>query len=112
MIVTLPKFGINVNVATPAAYPFDSDIKQFAKEYKEVMFTNSPQEAVKDADMIVTDTWVSMGQESEVKARLENFKGWQITEESAKGAKPDWKFMHCLPRKPYEVDDQVNCNLR
>ena len=50
-----------------------------------------------------------MGQEAEKAERLKAFKGYQITEALRKegGAKPDWKFMHCLPRKPDEVDDEV-----
>lgn len=50
-----------------------------------------------------------MGQEEESKKRLQDFAGFQITEAMAKkgGAKPGWKFMHCLPRHEYEVDDEV-----
>ncbi|KAF2968497.1 hypothetical protein GQX73_g5082 [Xylaria multiplex] len=68
-----------------------------------------PEEAVKDADVIVTDTWVSMGQEEETQKRLKAFSGFRVTDELAKrgGAKPDWKFMHCLPRHPEEVSDEV-----
>lgn len=71
--------------------------------------TNSPKEALYNADYVVTDTWISMGQEQEKAARLKAFEGYQITNamvESA-GARADWKFMHCLPRKPEEVDDEV-----
>jgi ornithine carbamoyltransferase len=68
-----------------------------------------PEEAVKDANVIVTDTWVSMGQEEETQKRLKAFAGYQVTDELAKrgGAKSDWKFMHCLPRHPEEVSDAV-----
>lgn len=50
-----------------------------------------------------------MGQEAEKAERLEAFKGYQITEAMCKegGANPNWKFMHCLPRKEHEVDDEV-----
>lgn len=50
-----------------------------------------------------------MGQEAEKEERLEAFKGYQVTEALCRegGAKPDWKFMHCLPRKAEEVDDEV-----
>jgi ornithine carbamoyltransferase len=50
-----------------------------------------------------------MGQESEKAQRLKDFAGYQVTSEMAKrgGAKKDWKFMHCLPRKPEEVSDEV-----
>jgi ornithine carbamoyltransferase len=50
-----------------------------------------------------------MGQEEEKAKRLQEFEGYQVTMDLAKrgGAKPDWTFMHCLPRKPEEVDDEV-----
>ena len=64
---------------------------------------------MRDADIIVTDTWVSMGQEEEGARRLRDFAGFQVTEELARrgGARPGWKFMHCLPRHPEEVADEV-----
>ncbi|KAK9463163.1 Aspartate/ornithine carbamoyltransferase [Lipomyces oligophaga] len=108
------KSGISVSVATPADYPVDSAI--FANVYEAahasgatVSVGHSPELAVRDADIIVTDTWVSMGQEAEKAHRLQQFAGFQITSELAArgGAKPDWRFMHCLPRKPEEVSDEV-----
>lgn len=74
-----------------------------------ITFTNTPAEAIANADIIVTDTWISMGQEEESKARLEAFTGYQLTNEliEGSGAKPDWKFMHCLPRHQDEVNDEV-----
>jgi len=51
---------------------------------------------------------ISMGEEASKEQRLRDFAGFQVTEELCKGvAKPDWKFMHCLPRKSNEVDDEV-----
>jgi ornithine carbamoyltransferase len=51
---------------------------------------------------------ISMGEEASKEQRLRDFAGFQVTEELCKGvAKPDWKFMHCLPRKSNEVDDDV-----
>jgi ornithine carbamoyltransferase len=54
-----------------------------------------------------------MGQEAEKAQRLKDFDGYQVTEEmAARGlAKKNWKFMHCLPRKPEEVSDEVNVNI-
>lgn len=71
--------------------------------------THNPLEAVHGADILVTDTWVSMGQEHEKAARLAAFQGFQITNELAErgGAKEGWRFMHCLPRKKEEVSDEV-----
>ena len=66
-----------------------------------------PEEAVKDAHIIVTDTWISMGQEEEKEKRLKAFKGYQVTMDMAKNADKNWVFLHCLPRKKEEVDDEV-----
>jgi len=75
-------------------------------------WTDDPKEAVHNADVVVTDTWISMGQEAEKADRLKAFQGFQVTEELCKagGAKPNWKFLHSLPRKADlsgEVDDEV-----
>ncbi|KAI8459096.1 ornithine carbamoyltransferase, partial [Phakopsora pachyrhizi] len=119
MIVSYPRLGINLKIATPQNYCLDSRVMDRIKSGMhteddhhrggELFHCNDPLQAIKDADVIVTDTWISMGQESEVKKRLEDFKGFQITEElSQKGqAKAGWKFMHCLPRHEQEVDNEV-----
>lgn len=109
------KLGVNISVATPKGYEIPESkralIKSASKgDGKRSLFeTNVPEEAVKDADILVTDTWVSMGQEEETQNRLKAFAGFQITPEMAErgGAKKDWKFMHCLPRHQEEVSDAV-----
>ncbi len=110
------KLGINLAVATPKHYEIPAHIKEVisdagaqAKTGAKLMETNVPEEAVKDADILVTDTWISMGQEEEKAKRLKDFRNFRITLDMAKkgGAKPDWKFMHCLPRHQEEVNDQV-----
>ncbi|KAJ3290080.1 ornithine carbamoyltransferase [Borealophlyctis nickersoniae] len=116
LLVTLPRIGASLSVATPEGYDCDADVVEFAKEHATggergtIEFTRDPAVAVKGADVIVTDTWISMGQESQKEQKLKDFKGYKVTEAMAKGAKPDWKFMHCLPRKHEEVDDQVFYN--
>jgi ornithine carbamoyltransferase len=112
MLVTYPRLGLRLRIATPKGYPIAEDVLQFAQNSSPVgsiFSTMNPKEAVEGADVIVTDTWVSMGQESEKQKRLDEFRGFQVTEQLAidGGARPNWKFMHCLPRKPYEVDDEV-----
>ena len=74
-----------------------------------IVGSRDPLEAVRGAHAIVTDTWVSMGQEAAEAARKAAFKGYQVTHEMARrgGAREDWCFLHCLPRKPEEVDDAV-----
>lgn len=108
--------GVDITVASPKGYGIPEAMKQRiisagngVEAYGKLYETTIPEEAVKDADIIVTDTWVSMGQESEQKERLQAFSGFQITEELAKrgGAKEDWKFMHCMPRHKEEVSDEI-----
>ncbi|KAI8922606.1 mitochondrial ornithine carbamoyltransferase [Entophlyctis helioformis] len=127
MLVSYPRLGIDVSVACPRGYNIAPDVLAHAKtnsrtgaaqqshpafDLGRIELFDNPRDAVKDADVIVTDTWVSMGQEGEKATRLKDFNGFQVTEKLAKqgGAKPGWKFMHCLPRKAEEVDDEVFYN--
>lgn len=106
------KLGVDISVASPKGYGIPDSMKKHilsaggAGKLKE---TTVPEEAIKGADILVTDTWVSMGQEAEAKKRMKAFEGFQITNELAKrgGAKEGWKFMHCLPRHQEEVHDEV-----
>ncbi|MDP4096480.1 ornithine carbamoyltransferase [Paenibacillus sp. P96] len=96
------KLGMHVSVASPAGYEPDKNVvaecKEIAKETgSEIVVTASPQEAVKDADVIYTDVWASMGFEEEQKQREAAFASYQVNEELVKLAKPDYLFMHCLP---------------
>ncbi|KAL9617161.1 MAG: hypothetical protein Q9160_008015 [Pyrenula sp. 1 TL-2023] len=110
------KMGVTVNVATPRGYGIPEHMqtiidsaRQGAPSPGTINSTYEPLEAVKNADIIVTDTWVSMGQEAEKAKRLNDFRGFQVTKEMAErgGAKEGWKFMHCLPRHSEEVSDEV-----
>lgn len=110
------KLGVNLAVATPKGYEIPAEMKDIieqsgsdARIQGQLSETNVPEEAVKDADLLVTDTWVSMGQEEDKAKRLRDFEGFQITSQLAErgGAKPEWKFMHCLPRHLDEVSDEV-----
>ena len=108
------KLGVDISVATPKGYEIPSFMRDIitsaAPSGKSTLSeTTVPEEAVKNADIVVTDTWVSMGQEEEKKKRLADFAGFQVTKELMQrgGAKEGWKFMHCLPRKPEEVSDEV-----
>jgi ornithine carbamoyltransferase len=110
------KLGVNISVASPEGYTIPATMREIIQSATSGVSspgsffeTNVPEEAIKDADILVTDTWTSMGQEEEHTKRLKAFAGYQITNDLAKrgGAKPDWKFMHCLPRHPEEVADEV-----
>ncbi|KAJ3411297.1 ornithine carbamoyltransferase [Chytridiales sp. JEL 0842] len=121
LLLTLPRLGVSMRVATPQKYPVDPSIQSYAASLQPesehwqpgtVVYTSQPAEACKGANVIITDTWISMGQEAEKLQRLKDFAGFKVTESLAKtgGAKEDWKFMHCLPRKQEEVDDEVFYN--
>ena len=110
------KMGIDISVASPTGYGIPDSMRQVihgaaagVSSAGRLTETTVPEEAVRDADILVTDTWVSMGQEVETQKRLKAFAGFQITNDMAKrgGAKEGWKFMHCLPRHPEEVADEV-----
>ncbi|KAK8166044.1 mitochondrial ornithine carbamoyltransferase [Phyllosticta citribraziliensis] len=111
------KLGVDLAVATPKGYEIPSSMRDQIAEAAagpgsgggRLFETTSPSEAVAGADVLVTDTWVSMGQEAEAKKKMAEFAGFQITEAMGceGGAKDNWKFMHCLPRHPEEVADEV-----
>ncbi|KAI9140977.1 ornithine carbamoyltransferase, mitochondrial-like protein [Paraphysoderma sedebokerense] len=114
LLIAGSKLGVNISVATPEGYEPLEDVvntaKSFAAESGSTLeLVEDPFKAVKDANVIVTDTWISMGQETQKSNRVKAFKDFKVTEELAKkgGARPDWKFMHCLPRKQEEVNDEV-----
>lgn len=117
MLVTYPRLGHSLRVATPKdpKYAPPPAVLARVKELgcdKGIVFTHDPKEAVRKADIVMTDTWISMGQEAEKAKRLAAFRGFQVTEELCKGANPNWVFMHCLPRKPEEVSDEVRSARR
>ncbi|MEH7482278.1 ornithine carbamoyltransferase [Neobacillus drentensis] len=96
------KVGMDISIASPPGYLPDGKITEKAiKVGKQtgckLVITNDPLEAVKDADVIVTDVWTSMGQEEETSKRLEAFHGFQVNNELCKNAKEDYIFLHCLP---------------
>lgn len=110
------KTGVDIAVASPKGYGIPDNMRQLitsaasgVQSPGKLSETTVPEEAIKNADILVTDTWISMGQEAEKQKRLQAFAGYQITNELAKrgGAKDGWKFMHCLPRHPEEVADEV-----
>ncbi|KAA0146028.1 hypothetical protein FNF29_08296 [Cafeteria roenbergensis] len=114
LLAVAPRLGMHVSVATPAGYECAEEPLRQGAEYAtaagtELLLTTDPLKAVAGSDFIATDTWVSMGQEDEKASRLAAFSGYQVTEAMAAegGASNDWAFLHCLPRKPEEVDDAV-----
>ena len=107
------KVGLNLTVATPKGYEPNADIVEMAlkdgkKAGVEIDILNDPVIAAKDADVIYTDVWASMGQEKETEKRRKVFIKYQVNRELIKLAKPDYIFMHCLPaHRGDEVTDEV-----
>lgn len=104
------KLGMKLVVASPADYELDRGSVEKANHGKagSVSQTNDPAEAVADADVVYTDTWVSMGQEDEKQKRIEAFAGFQINAKLLKNAPAGAKIMHCLPaNRGYEITDEV-----
>ncbi len=105
--------GMHVRVAGPEGYLPRADIVSDAAERASetggsVLVTTDPVAAVLGADVVLTDTWVSMGQESEKAERVATFAGYQVNEELFGHAKSDAIFLHCLPAyRDYEVTSGV-----
>ncbi len=105
--------GMHVRVAAPAGYEPDRAIVQRAEAIAEttggsVQVFGEPQAAMLGADVVATDTWISMGQEAEKAKRIADFEGYTIDAELMAQAAPDAIFMHCLPAyRGYEVAAEV-----
>jgi ornithine carbamoyltransferase len=105
--------GMHVRIASPAEFAPADDVVADADRIAEttggsVTLYTDPIEAAAGADVIVTDTWVSMGKEGEKAHRLTVFGDYKVTRETMALAKPDALFMHCLPAdRGYEVDADV-----
>lgn len=105
--------GFELRVATPKGYECDPAIVAQAEKLAEVnggklIFGNDPKEAVKGVDVVTTDTWISMGQESEKETKLKAFDGYIVDEAMMSLAKEDAIFLHCLPAyRGYEVSEEV-----
>ena len=99
-------FGFHLNMACPEGYDPDDDVMALNKGHYTLF--RKPEDAVKNADVVITDTWASMGQESEKKAREQAFAGYQVTEGMMHLADKDAIFMHCLPAyRGMEVSNEV-----
>lgn len=100
--------GFDFSLATPEQYGPDKNLLAKARKSKKFFHTDDPSEAVKDADVIYTDVWVSMGQEKEKKERKKAFVKYKIDDKLLKGAKKDVMVMHCLPAyRGQEITDTV-----
>jgi ornithine carbamoyltransferase len=94
--------GVDFTIAAPAGFALDDATLAKARELASsagstVVATSDPVEAVRDADVVYTDTWTSMGQEKEASMRREAFAAFQVNDSLLASAKRDVIFMHCLP---------------
>ncbi len=97
LIVGMIKMGIECTVACPKGYEPDADVMKWAEENGKFTCSDNIEECVKDADIVYTDVWASMGQENEKEERNKIFKEYQINEKFMSLAKPDAMVLHCLP---------------
>ena len=97
LIVGGIKMGMEVSVACPKGYTPDAEIMKWAEATGKFTCTDNVLEAAKDADVLYTDVWASMGQEDEAAMRKEIFKGYQINREVMNVAAKDAMVLHCLP---------------
>lgn len=112
MAIACLKLGMDFTVSTPPGVELSPIIVDAGKEITKnkgnnLILTHDSVEAVKGAHVLVTDTFVSMGEEYAREAKLRQFKGFQVNEELAAHADSNYKFMHCLPRHKEEVSDEV-----
>lgn len=111
LMIASIKMGMTMNIATPDDYQPDQDVIDYCKKNEstpnQITYTNNPIEAVKGANVVVTDTFISMGEEAETLEKLRKFKSFQVNLKMVKEADKNFIFMHCLPRHKEEVTDDV-----
>ena len=108
LIVGGIKMGMEVSVACPKGYEPDAELMKWASENGSFTCTDSVLEAAKDADVLYTDVWASMGQEDEAAKRREAFAGYQINDDLMACAKADAMVLHCLPaHREEEITEKV-----
>ena len=112
-MILASKLGLELRVATPKGYEPEQDVIEmceiFCKESGgKIIYTDDPKFAISGADVVVTDTWISMGQEEEKEKRIKDFKGFGIDSNLMKLSNKDSIFLHCLPAyRGYEVTEEV-----
>jgi ornithine carbamoyltransferase len=109
LILSTVLTGYSVTVATPQGYEPSEDVVKKARALGgKVILEKSPEQAVRDAHVIVTDTWVSMGDDAEREERLKTFSGYTVDAGLMRHASPDARVLHCLPaHRGEEIADEV-----
>ncbi len=107
------KLGVSINMAIPEEYFPKKEVLSAANNFasesgSEIKLLSDPESAVKDADVLYTDVWISMGQEKEVDKRQNDFKNYQLNNKLVSLAKDNCLIMHCLPaHRGQEITDSV-----
>jgi ornithine carbamoyltransferase len=109
LILSTVLTGMEVTVSTPKGYEPAADIVKKAKTMGgKIALVRKPERAVKDAEVIITDTWISMGDDDEREERLRVFARYTIDAALLKLASPDARVLHCLPaHRGQEIADEV-----
>ncbi len=108
LMVGCIKMGMSVAIACPENYKPDAELMKWAAENGDFLCTTDVLLASKDADVIYTDVWASMGQEGESESRSKAFQGFQVNDAVMAAAKPDAIVQHCLPaHRGEEITDKV-----
>ena len=113
LIVGCLTLGMHISIANPQGYKppkyyIDKGNELALKNNVSFTMTNLPKDAVKDADVVITDVWASMGQESEAQKRMIAFKGYQVNKELMSLAKDDSLVLHCLPaHREEEITEEI-----
>ncbi|SCV00162.1 LANO_0F05512g1_1 [Lachancea nothofagi CBS 11611] len=112
MAIACLKMGMDVAISTPPGIEMDPEIVSAGMEVAKnngsnLECTHDSVQAATGAHILVTDTFISMGEEYAKVAKLKQFKGFQVNAELCSHADPNFKFMHCLPRHHEEVTDDV-----
>jgi ornithine carbamoyltransferase len=105
-MIAAKQFGFDIKIAVPVGFEPEADLLEACQD--RVTMTSIPSEAIMGADVVVTDTWISMGQEDEKQQRKQAFEGFTVNEMLMKNASNDAIFLHCLPAyRGYEVTAEV-----
>ena len=113
LVITAAKLGANITIASPEGYFINKAIEEQAREFAKksgsvIILSKDPLEAAKEADVLYTDVWVSMGQESEKEKKISIFQNYRIDSDLLKKAREDVIVLHCLPaHRGEEITDEV-----
>lgn len=108
LVIGALKTGMKMSIATPKGFQPHDDVMEYARDNPDFLITDDLEEAMKDADVVYTDVFTSMGQEKDAADRLALLKEYQVNAKSMSYAKPDAMVLHCLPaHREEEITGEV-----